>query len=324
MNWAVVGTGNIVKKFILGLSHVENAKLKTVVSRSAKKAQIFSEEYAIENYTSSFDSVLSDPSIDIIYIGTPHTSHAEYAIRALEKGKAVLCEKPMTVNREEAERVINASRENNTFFMEAMWTRFLPAIRKVKEWLDDKLIGDVKMVESSFGDLAPFDPEWRLFNKELAGGALLDIGIYPLSFSQMVYSSFPERIVSSMFLGQSGVDEMTNIILDYPNGSAAVLSTAINCNLETSCRIFGTKGKIEIPDFVYARKAILTVYNQYEEISSPDFISNGYNYEAEEVMRCVEKGLIESPLMKHEESLDILSIMDTIRHQNGLVYPCEE
>ena len=136
-------------------------------------------------------------------------------MRALEKGKAVLCEKPMTVSKKDAEKVIECARSHNTFFMEAVWTRFLPAMVKVREWLNDGLVGDVKLVEADFGFRAPFIPEWRLFNRELGGGSLLDVGIYPVTVSQMIYGRKPERIISSMFLGKTGVDEMTNIVLDY-------------------------------------------------------------------------------------------------------------
>lgn len=323
MNWALVGTGNIVRKFIIGLRHAEGAVVSTVVSRTEEKAEAFAEEYGIGNFTSSFDSVINDPAIDIIYIGTPHTAHMEYALRALEKGKAVLCEKPMTVSRKDAEKVIECARKHNTFFMEAMWTRFLPAMYKVREWLDDGLIGEVKLVEADFGSRAPFIPEWRLFNRELGGGSLLDVGVYPVTTAQMIYGRKPERIVSSMFLGKSGVDEMTNIILDYGNGSSAVLNSSVNSNLDTVCRIYGTKGKIVIPDFVYARSAELTVYNEFTEVSSPSFVSNGYNYEAEEVMRCIRQGLIESPVMPHSDSLGVLEIMDNVRHSGGLYYPGE-
>ena len=323
VNWALVGTGNIVRKFIIGLRHAEGAVVRTVVSRTQEKAEAFAEEYGIPDFISSYDSVINNPDIDIVYIGTPHTSHMEYAMRALEKGKAVLCEKPMTVSRKDAEKVIECAKAHNTFFMEAVWTRFLPAMVKVREWLSDGLIGDVKLVEADFGFRAPFIPEWRLFNRELGGGSLLDVGIYPVTVSQMVYGRKPERITSSMFLGKTGVDEMTNMILDYGNGSSAVLNSCVNSNLDTVCRIYGTKGKIVIPDFVYARSAELTVYNEFTQVSSPDFISNGYNYEAEEVMKCVKQGLIESPVMPHSDSLCVLDIMDSVRHSGGLYYSGE-
>ena len=324
VNWALVGTGNIVRKFIIGLRHAEGAVVNTVVSRTPEKAEAFAEEYRIPDFTSSYDSVINDTDIDIVYIGTPHNSHMEYAMRALEKEKAVLCEKPMTVSRKDAEKVIECAKLHHTFFMEAVWTRFLPAMVKVREWLNDGLIGDVKLVEADFGFKAPFIPEWRLFNRELGGGSLLDVGIYPVTVSQMIYGRKPERIVSSMFLGKTGVDEMTNIVLDYGSGTSAVLNSSINSNLDTVCRIYGTKGRIVIPDFVYARSAKLTVYNEFTEVSSPAFVSNGYNYEAEEAMKCVKNGLVESPVMPHSDSLCVLDIMDTVRHSGGLYYPGEE
>ncbi len=324
MNWAVVGTGNIVRKFITGLRRAEGAVLRAVVSRTQEKAESFASEYGFLYGTSSYSRVLSDRDVDIVYIGTPHTSHMEYALRALENGKAVLCEKPMTISLGEGEKVVECARRNSTFFMEAMWTRFLPAMKKVREWLDDGLIGDVMLVEADFGSKEPVIPEWRLYKRELGGGALLDVGVYPVAMAQMVYGSLPEKVFSSMYLGSTGVDEMTNIILDYGRGRSAVISTCVNCALDTVCRIYGTKGKIEIPDFVYARQASLTVYGQYTDTASPDFTGNGYNYEAEEVMRCVSCGLIESPVMKHSDSLSVLSVMDSARHQRSFFYPGEE
>lgn len=324
MNWAVVGTGNIVRKFITGLGRADGAVLRAVVSRSEERAQSFASEYGFGYGTSSYDAVLSDPDVDIVYIGTPHTSHMEYALRALEKGKAVLSEKPMTVSLAEGKKVIECARKNNTFFMEAMWTRFLPVMAKVREWLDDGLIGDVMLVESDFGSKEPVIPEWRLYNRNLGGGALLDVGVYPVAMAQMIFGLMPEKVVSSMYLGSTDVDEMTNIILDYGRGRSAVISTCVNCALDTVTRIYGTKGKIEIPDFVFARQASLTVYGQYTYVSSPDFTGNGYNYEAEEVMRCVSLGLVESPVMTHSDSLSVLSVMDSARHQCGFFYPGEK
>lgn len=324
MKWAVVGTGNIVKKFIVGLRHAEGAELTTVVSRSLDKAGAFAAEHNIEYASDNYDAVLEDPSIDIIYIGTPHSTHMDYAIRALNAHKAVLCEKPVTINRKEVDKIISCAKENNTFFMEAMWTRFFPVMRKVREWLDDGLIGDVRHIEADFGFNVPWNPEGRLLNINLGGGSLLDACVYPIAMAQMVFKQKPEKIIGTLDIGVTDVDEKSNVLLNYGDNRTASLSAALTCPMQNDCRIYGTLGRITIPDFVFARKATLTAYGKYDETYSPEFKSNGYNYEAEEVMNCVKNRDLESRIMPWQDSSDIMDIMDDVRRQNNFYYPCEE
>lgn len=324
MNWAVVGTGNIVRKFIIGLRHAEGAVLRAVVSRTEEKAKAFALEHGIECWYSDYESVLNDDSVDIIYIGTPHSTHMDYALRALNAHKAVLCEKPATINREEAERIVSCAGKNNTFFMEAMWTRFFPAMNKVRSWLSDGLIGDVRHVEADFGFSVPWIPSSRILNIELGGGSLLDACVYPIETAQMIYADYPEKISGILNIGSTGVDEKSTVILDYGRGRTASLSASITCPMENTCRIYGTKGRIIIPDFVFAREAVLESYGNYREHYSPEFLSNGYNYEAEEVMECIRKGKLESGVMSWKNTLDIMSIMDEVRRQNSFLYPGEK
>jgi predicted dehydrogenase len=323
INWALVGTGGITNKFLEGLKST-SGRAAAIVSRTLENAQAFAARNGIEKAFDNFDHMLEDPSIDVVYIGTPHTTHKDLAIRALKAGKAVLCEKPAAINASELREMIQAARENKVFFMEAMWTRFIPPLRKVQEWLSQNLIGDAQMVQANFGFNAPFDPNHRLFNLDLGGGALLDAGIYPLSFISMVFGGKkPETLQSRLYFGKSGADEEDAVILSYGGPRTAYAAAALNVQLENDAWIYGTLGRIHIPNFIWSRGAKLLLDGKDEYHFKPEFISNGYNYEAEEVMNCVREGKTESALMPWDESLVIMETMDAIRRQWDFRYPGE-
>lgn len=324
MNWGLIGTGNIVKKFIIGLRAAQGAKLGAVASRSQEKADAFASEYGIDKGYGSIDEMLADPEIQIVYIGTPHSTHKEYALKAFAAGKAVLCEKPVTINAAELKEMIDAARSNHVFFMEAMWTRFLPAIKKVREWLSNGLIGEVKMMEANFGFVVPWNPEGRLLNINLGGGALLDAGTYPISFASMVFDGKkPEKIGSVAYFGETHVDEEFTGVISYGGQQMASVSAALRTGMISDAWIYGSSGKIQVPDFVFGRSAELISDGKYIEHFEPEFISNGYNYEAEEVMNCIRNGMLESSIMPLNESLQIMETLDAIRKQWGFQYPFE-
>ncbi|MDR0301432.1 MAG: Gfo/Idh/MocA family oxidoreductase [Treponema sp.] len=323
INWALTGTGGITNKFLEGL-RATNGRAAAVVSRTRENAEAFTARNGIEKAFDNFDLMLKDPSIDVVYIGTPHTTHKDFAVRALKARKAVLCEKPAAINAGELKEIIQTARENNVFFMEAMWTRFIPPVRKVREWLSQNLIGEVQMIQANFGFNAPFDPNHRLFNPDLGGGALLDAGIYPLSFISMVFGGKkPADIQSRLFFGKSGADEEDAIILSYGGPRIAHAAAALTVQLENDAWIYGTLGRIHIPNFIWSRGAKLLLDGKDEYHFQPEFISNGYNYEAEEVMRCIREGKTESAVMPWDESLVIMETMDTIRSQWDFRYPSE-
>jgi predicted dehydrogenase len=325
INWALAGTGRIVSKFLIGLG-AAGGKAMAVVSRTREKAQEFAEQNGIEKAYDNYDRMLEDKDIDVVYIGTPHTSHKDLAVRALKAKKAVLCEKPCAINAVELKEMIQAAKENNTFFMEAMWTRFTPPLDKVREWLSAGLIGEVSMVEANFGFKAPFNPQDRLFNLELGGGALLDAGIYPLSMISLAFGGKkPEVIKSQMFFGKTRVDEQTLAILSYGEHRIAYAASSIRTSLINDTWIYGTLGKIHIPNFIWARSVELLINDsERKDTFTPKyFISNGYNYEAEEVMHCIREGKTASEIMPWDESLVIMETMDRIRAQWDFRYPGE-
>ncbi|GHU84604.1 dehydrogenase [Spirochaetia bacterium] len=327
INWAFVGTGGITNAFITGLKAVPGVKLAAVASRSKETAEAFAVKHGVEKSFDNFDDLLNDSkaAIDVVYIGTPHVFHKDSALKAIRAKKAVLCEKPVTINAGEFAELIAAARENKVFFMEAMWTRFVPPLVKVREWLAQGLIGEVKRVQANFGFNAGWNPEGRLLNKALGGGSLLDAGVYPISLASMVFGGKrPEKVLSQLYLGETGVDEEFAGILSYGGAHLASVSAAIRTQMVNDGWIYGTAGRIHIPGFIFAHSANLILDGKEPVHYEPEFISNGYNYEAEEVNRCIREGRLESEVMPLAESLIIMETMDQIRAQGGLRYPSEK
>jgi predicted dehydrogenase len=324
INWAVAGTGGISNRFVMGLRDAKGARLYAAASRSREKAEAFAARYGFEKAYGDYREMLEDPGVDAVYIGTPHVAHREMAVAAFRAKKAVLCEKPVSINAAELSGMIGEARANKVFFMEAMWTRFVPPLRKVREWLDSGIIGEVKMVQANFCFSAPLNPQGRLYNIELGGGALLDAGVYPVSLASFVFGGKkPELLRSLMYLGETGVDEEVSALLSYGGPRTASLSAAISTAAVNDGWIYGTQGHIRLPDFVFSHSADLQVYGRYTYHWEPEFVSNGYNYEAEEVMDCLRAGKLESETMGLSESLTIMETMDQIRAQGGLRYPGE-
>lgn len=324
MNWGLIGTGGIVKSFLTGLRAARGARPAAVASRSQEKADAFAKKYGIEKGYGNVDEMLADPEIQVVYIGTPHTTHKEYALKAIAAGKAVLCEKPVTINASEMKEIVEAARQHHVFFMEAMWTRFLPAVVKVRDWIAGGAIGEVKMMEANFGFVAPWEPEWRLLNVNLGGGALLDAGTYPISFASMVFGGKkPEKIGSVAYIGETHVDEEFMGVISYGGQQMASVNAALRTGMVSDAWIYGSSGKIQVPDFVFARSATLFA-NMFSEHYEPECVANGYNYEAEEVMNCIRGGKLESDVMPLDESLQIMETLDTMRAQWGFKYPFEK
>ncbi|PNQ78773.1 MULTISPECIES: Gfo/Idh/MocA family protein [Paenibacillus] len=323
IKWGIVGTGWISDQFVADLAHVTNGEGYAVGSRTIESATEFAAKHQISRAYGSYEELAQDPEVDAIYIGTPHPFHKENVLTALRAGKAVLCEKPFTVNSKELEELIGFARERKLFLMEAMWTRFLPPIRQVREWIHAGHIGEVKLVKAEFGFRVDWNPEGRLLNPELGGGALLDAGIYPVSFASMVFGPEPEHVWSTAHIGETGVDETFSILLDYGKGRTAMLNGAVRLGLTNEAYIHGTKGYIHIPSFLNSTSATLVVDGEEAQNFQDDRSSTGYAFEAEEVGRCLNEGLLESSTISLDESLGIMKLMDQIRSQWGLRYPFE-
>lgn len=323
VRWGILGTGKIAGLFAQGLRHAKGARLVAVGSRSQHGAEAFGGRYAVPRRHDSYAKLAADPEVDVIYIATPHSRHHDNALLCLEHDKAVLCEKPFTIHAAQAEVVIAAARERNLFLMEAMWTRFVPAMVRLRELLAAGVIGDVRMVGADFGVRARLDPASRLFDPNLGGGALLDLGVYAVSLASMILGT-PTEITGFAELGETGVDEQGGMVLRYRNGRLATLMTAATTMMPCEATIMGTDGFLRLHHgwFRGSRMTLQQPDRDPREIDVPT-AGNGYHYEAEEVGRCLAAGRTESAVMPLRETLQIMRTMDELRRQWKLRYPME-
>ncbi|MBS4219911.1 Gfo/Idh/MocA family oxidoreductase [Bacillus sp. FJAT-49711] len=320
IKWGIMGPGNISRKFASDLVKSENAELVAVASRTEGKAANFASEFNIARSYNSYDGFVQDPEVEIVYVGTLHPQHKECVLQCLNAGKAVICEKPFTMNAEEAEELIKVARENNTFLMEAMWTRYLPAVVKAMDWIKEGKIGEVNMLTANFGFNVGWSPESRLLDKKLGGGAMLDAGIYPISFASLIFGAQPTNIKSSAHIGETGVDEWFSALFEYENGKTAMLNSGVRLNLSNDAFIYGTEGYIHLPNFLFGPSAYLHRPGLDIEEFKDDRELHGYIFEAEEAMQCLREGKIESSIMPLDETYNIMKTMDTLRKQWGLEY----
>ena len=352
IRWGILGTGRIARQFAAALHRLPDAKLAAVGSRSAEHAQAFADQFGIPNRHASYEGLVKDREVEVVYVATPHSCHKENTLVALESGKAVLCEKPLTINAREASCVIARARQKRLFLMEAMWTRFFPLMFKLRELLRSGAIGGVRMLTADFGFRAEVREEGRLFNPSYGGGSLLDVGVYPVSLASMIFGA-PTRIAAQASLGQTGVDEETAVILGHSAGQLAMLSSAIRTNTPQEAIVMGTRGSIRIRS-QWWRPTSMTVHTGGDEpkaerqkrICIPwlggramtlnlglstgcegtlefPLEGNGYQYEAVEVMNCMRSGKLESAIMPLDESLAIMQTLDEIGAQVGLKYPMD-
>jgi predicted dehydrogenase len=324
IRWGILGTGNIAHSFAKGLAALPDAQLQAVGSRQQVTADAFGAEFSVPNCHSSYEALADDGDVDVIYVATPHTSHSENTIRCLEAGKPVLCEKPFALNAGQAERMIGAASSRGLFLMEAMWTRFVPAVAKTREWIASGAIGPVKAVLADMGFRARFDPASRLFNPDLGGGALLDLGVYPVSFASMILGAHPVEVSALAQFGNTGVDEDCAVMLKYESGALATAHCTVGARTPTEARIIGEEGWIEVhPPFYAATTATLHRSGGDVEEAPLPLTGNGYNYQAAAVMECLRAGELQSSIMPLDESLAIMQLLDRIRADIGLVYPGE-
>lgn len=323
IRWGILGTGNIAHQFARGLADTPDATLVAVGSRSIDTANTFADEFDIERRHPTYEELADDDGVDAVYVSTPHPFHRDNSILLLEHGKAVICEKPFTINAGDAKAVIDVARQRDVFLMEAMWTRYLPAVVRARELIAEGAIGDVRLVQADFGFRAGINPEGRLFNLALGGGALLDVGIYVISMASMILGPRPSRVASTTQIGETGVDEQSAFLLQYPGGELAVLSCAVRTGTAVEARIFGTEGSILLHGPFFKCGALTVKRGGEEEHIDLPLEGNGYNYEAAEVGRCLRAGLKESDVMPLDETLALMELMDSIRAQWGLSYPME-
>ena len=331
VKWGIVGTGNISAQFAQGLQLVENAQISAVASRSLDSATAFAQKFEIPKSYGSYEAMANDTTLDIIYIGTPHPQHYENVMLFLEAGFAVVCEKPLGVNAALSEKMIAKAREKNVFFMEGMWTRFFPAFQKALEWVKSERIGQPKVLHAVFGyDGSANKSQWR-FRHDMAGGALLDVGIYPLALTFAMFGSDPVKVTTSAYI-ENGVDEYNTFTFEYADGRIAVLTDGIGIKLDNHVFIGGTKGSVLLREgWWHPDHAEFAPFGETDVGISPNrdvfdqpYPSSGFQYEAQAVQQHFLAGLKEAPEMPLDETLKLARMMDRLRKEWSLVYKEDE
>ena len=318
--WGIIGTGGIANAFVKDLEYLDGHRVSSVLSRSMVTANSFTSDLKGCNGYDDINSFLDNDYIDAVYIATPNTFHAPQTILALESGIPVLCEKPFAMNLEEVKSMVESSEANNTTLLEGMWTRYLPHIKKVKQILEEDAIGKIESIFAFHGQNLRHSDNPRLWTKELGGGALLDLGIYVVSFAHLILGNPKEIIATSVFTNE-GIDSKTSMIFKYDSNVIANLSCSMFDTQPNRAIISGERGLIEIEPTFYAPTKISIVMNNGETTSiTNDYKGHGLREQARELEWCVRNNLIESPKMKHSESISVMKSMDKIRSLIGLSF----
>ena len=337
IRWGFVGTGRIAHKFANEMRQVEEAQPVAVFGRNIEKAQKFAEEYHVSNVYNSMDEFIKCSEIDIAYIAVTHPYHRDYAIKCLEAKIPVLCEKPMAPNAAQEREMIECAEKNDVFFMEAIWTRMFPISRQVIQWLDEGRIGDLIAMNGIFCINGPDNDNDRLYLPEEAGGTLLDVGVYLISYAYHIFKKRPSEISAMAKIGRLGTDETSGFLFKYPDGQIATMLASFKSEGRDIITIYGTEGIIEVFDsFWRPRSAKLTYKDGIIDFNCPEvsdgsvygtqvsFSGEGYHFEIRHVVDCLKKGLKESPLVTHQQSLEIMETCDQIREMWGLTFPFEQ
>lgn len=322
VRWGISGPGAIANKFAQAIKNVSESKLCAVASRSLQRGEEFAKKYNIEKVFESYEQMAKFDDVDAIYISTAHPFHKSCAELFIKNGKHILCEKPICVNEKEALYLKSLAKENGVFLMEAMWTAFLPAIDKAKALVSDGKIGTVRKIEASFCYSTDQIEEPKLFDNSLAGGSLLDVGVYGLYFASLFADGAPSEIKSFSRV-ENGVDLQTEILLEYPNGIIASVSSAVDLEKSSDAIIYGTKGSIKIPEFYTAQKLFCNFEDKEEEFFLP-FAGNGFEEEIAHASWCIINGKTESDVHPLSKSISILKQMDIVRKENLIVYPSDK
>jgi predicted dehydrogenase len=319
----IIGTGRMAQAFAAALPRARGLALHAVASRRRETAEQFATRFGTAAVCGGIDRMLEDDVVELVYIASPHAMHCEQSLRCLEAGKHVLCEKPFAINADQAARMIDLARAKNLFLMEAMWTRYIPAVRRLRELLAEGILGRVSVVIAGGAFMPPFDPDNYLFRPDLGGGVLLDAGVYLVSWASMLFGT-PARVLAAGRLGDSGVDEHDAILLEHDDGSVAHLYVSLRAKRSPEVLLVGEHGSIRVHPPLFAPRALtVSLAGVDEETITLPFEGNGYEFEAEEAAECIRGGRTESALMPLDESLAIMRTLDEIRRQIPLVYPME-
>jgi predicted dehydrogenase len=321
VRWGILATGGIARHFVSDLLTMPDAEVAAVGSRSQEAADVFAAAHGIPRAYGSWQALADDPDVDVVYVATPHSAHHTASLTCLRAGKAVLCEKPLTLDLAQAEELVAAAREAGVFLMEAMWMRCFPAIHTVCGLIADGAIGDVTTVHADFGLSTPDEPRHRLRAPELGGGALLDLGVYPVTFAHLILGP-PADIAAWAKLTTAGVDENTGMTFGYRSGALASLTCSLVGDTARTAAVTGTRGRIDLPRNFY-RPAYFTITRgdgEPERVDTP-YDGLGYHYEAAEVHRCLHEGRTESPVAPLGETLAVMASLDAVRERIGVRYP---
>ena len=312
IRWGIVSAGNIANTFASDISHVPHAHVGAVAARSLASASKFAEKHGIAHAYKGYDQLFADPDIDAIYVATPHTLHLKNSVDALEAGKAVLCEKPITTSAAECRVLLDAAVRTNGYLMEAMWTWFLPAIKKAKEWVDTGRIGELRHIKADFGYPMSYAADSRPYNATLAGGCLLDMGIYPIAIARYFAQQAPTEIEVISHHAPNGVDDDVVMLFSYDD-LVATLATSFRCKLQNRAYIIGTDGYISIPNCWRASECQLFVLDEQVDTFTDDRSGSGFEFQIAAVSNDILGGRKESDVVTHAASLALQQDMDRVR-----------
>ena len=322
IRWGIVGPGRIAQKFASAIKNVAEAELVAVASRSKERADIFATEFGIPKVFESYEEMAASTEVDAVYVATPHPFHKPCSELFLNAKKHVLCEKPLCINAYEARSLCDCAKQNGVFLMEAMWTRFLPAIIEAQKRVAAGEIGELRAISADFCGNVERVEDSRLFQNELGGGSLLDVGIYSIS-AACFFAGYDVDSIHSHCRVEEGVDTHAAVILGYKNGTTAIATSAITVQKPESAYVYGSEGSIFLPSFYRAQTLVLRK-NGVETVIEKPSIGGGFEEEIIEACRCIAAGKLQSDVHPWSDSIKVMEIMDTVRRQNGIVYPSEK
>lgn len=323
INWGILAPGRIAHKFAHDLKLVAGANLLAVASRSLERAQSFADEYGATHAYGSYEDLLECPGLDAVYIASPHVGHYKHTMMCLERGIAVLCEKPFAMNTAQVKKMVDCARANGVFLMEAVWTRFIPAFDEAMRLLNEGYIGDLKTIRADFGFKADFPPEHRVFNPALGGGSLLDVGIYTIFLATWLWGK-PERIKAAAVMNSHGSDDSCAMIFEYSSNRLAILDCSLVVKTQIEAYIYGENGTIQLHNrFINPEEVSISFYEKNSEHLHIPLTGHGYYHEILEVNNCLRAGKKESSKLPLDFSITLMEMLDWVRKEAGIVYPTD-
>lgn len=319
IKFGLIGLGNITSRFAKVLNTVEDVELAAVASRDIERTKKFAKDYRAHNALATYDEVINNPDVDVVYIGLTHNFHYEFTKKCLEAHKPVLCEKPLVITRNQAEELVNLAKQNSTFLMEAMWTRCMPAYLKAQEWVSNGKIGQVKLITANFCYHTEYDPNHRIFSKETDGGSLYDVGIYPIDFAIGIMGEPPQSVTGSAMIAPNGVDEAAAFSMKFASGALANLACGFNVRAMEEATIYGTTGRLVLENCFGPQTCIRCDEKgrQLEKFKKP--VPDGFEYQIRHCAQLIRENKIESNLIPWADTVASSGIFDTLNQQWGII-----